>query len=157
MNARWTAALDARLADLWADGTPAGDIADNLDTTRNAVIGRAHRLGLGPHINRNGTRKPMVDRPVVRQAFDALGSDGCKWPHGDPGEPGFHFCGVRRQPGRPYCAGHLKTAYQPKGIRGPGMPLNPHDRKGADCVWPNEDKPADNVIIPATESAGWRR
>ena len=36
----------------------------------------------------------------------------CKWPLGHPGEPDFHFCGDRVNPGFPYCVAHCGHAYQ---------------------------------------------
>ncbi|GBR65291.1 hypothetical protein AA103581_1750 [Gluconobacter wancherniae NBRC 103581] len=45
-----------------------------------------------------------VDRPVRR-------GPSCCWPIGDPGTPGFHFCGARPLSGKPYCAEHAAIAY----------------------------------------------
>jgi GcrA cell cycle regulator len=36
----------------------------------------------------------------------------CKWPLGHPGEPDFHFCGDKVNPGFPYCVSHCGHAYQ---------------------------------------------
>ena len=36
----------------------------------------------------------------------------CKWPLGHPGEPDFHFCGDKVNPGFPYCVQHCGHAYQ---------------------------------------------
>jgi GcrA cell cycle regulator len=36
----------------------------------------------------------------------------CKWPLGHPGEPDFHFCGDKVNPGFPYCVAHCGHAYQ---------------------------------------------
>ena len=36
----------------------------------------------------------------------------CKWPIGHPGEPDFHFCGDKVNPGFPYCVEHCGHAYQ---------------------------------------------
>jgi GcrA cell cycle regulator len=36
----------------------------------------------------------------------------CKWPLGHPGEPDFHFCGDKVNPGFPYCVSHCGNAYQ---------------------------------------------
>ena len=36
----------------------------------------------------------------------------CKWPMGHPGEPDFHFCGEKVNPGFPYCVEHCGHAYQ---------------------------------------------
>lgn len=38
--------MDAELAGMWVDGLVSGDIARHFRTTRNAVIGRVHRLHL---------------------------------------------------------------------------------------------------------------
>ena len=35
----------------------------------------------------------------------------CRWPIGDPGKPGFHFCGQPKLTGRPYCQTHLDRAF----------------------------------------------
>ena len=50
----------------------------------------------------------------------------CKWPMGHPGEPDFHFCGEKVNPGFPYCVEHCGRAYQaqlPRGTRRPPPPL----------------------------------
>jgi GcrA cell cycle regulator len=35
----------------------------------------------------------------------------CVFPHGNPGEPGFGFCGEPAVWGRPYCQHHCSIAY----------------------------------------------
>ena len=50
----------------------------------------------------------------------------CRWPMGHPGEPDFHFCGEKVNPGYPYCVEHCGRAYQaqlPRGARRPPPPL----------------------------------
>jgi GcrA cell cycle regulator len=50
----------------------------------------------------------------------------CKWPLGHPGEPDFHFCGDKVNPGFPYCVAHCSHAYQaqmPRRDRRPPPPL----------------------------------
>jgi len=50
----------------------------------------------------------------------------CKWPIGHPGEPDFHFCGDKVNPGFPYCVAHCGHAYQaqlPRRDRRPPPPL----------------------------------
>ena len=50
----------------------------------------------------------------------------CKWPLGHPGEPDFHFCGDKVNPGFPYCIEHCGHAYQaqlPRRDRRPPPPL----------------------------------
>ncbi|WP_232280924.1 GcrA family cell cycle regulator, partial [Novosphingobium nitrogenifigens] len=50
----------------------------------------------------------------------------CRWPVGHPGEPDFHFCGEKVNPGFPYCVEHCGRAYQaqlPRGHRRPPPPM----------------------------------
>lgn len=50
----------------------------------------------------------------------------CKWPMGHPGEPDFHFCGEKVNPGFPYCVEHCGRAYQaqlPRGTRRAPPPM----------------------------------
>jgi GcrA cell cycle regulator len=50
----------------------------------------------------------------------------CRWPVGHPGEPDFHFCGEKVNPGFPYCVDHCGRAYQaqlPRGHRRPPPPM----------------------------------
>lgn len=50
----------------------------------------------------------------------------CRWPMGHPGEPDFHFCGEKVNPGFPYCVEHCGRAFQaqlPRGARRPPPPL----------------------------------
>ncbi|SFP94257.1 GcrA family cell cycle regulator [Sphingomonas rubra] len=50
----------------------------------------------------------------------------CKWPLGHPGEPDFHFCGEKVNPGFPYCVNHCGHAYQaqlPRRDRRPPPPM----------------------------------
>ncbi|WP_404480524.1 GcrA family cell cycle regulator [Novosphingobium sp. BL-52-GroH] len=50
----------------------------------------------------------------------------CRWPMGHPGEPDFHFCGDKVNPGFPYCVEHCGRAYQaqlPRGARRAPPPL----------------------------------
>jgi GcrA cell cycle regulator len=65
---RWTPEKTEQLRQLWADGYSCSQIAGRLGgLTRNAVIGRIHRLGLAgrattsrtPHPRRSTKRKPM--------------------------------------------------------------------------------------------------
>lgn len=47
MSNRWTPKQDAILRAMWTAGEPCGKIADAIHfKSRNAIIGRAHRLGL---------------------------------------------------------------------------------------------------------------
>ena len=47
----------------------------------------------------------------------------CKWPIGDPAEPGFHYCGHPPGSGRTYCDAHDLRGYQPRARRRPRVSL----------------------------------
>jgi GcrA cell cycle regulator len=145
----WTDARTERLKALWADGRAASEIAALLGkVTRNAVIGKVHRLGLA---GRKTTSRKSVPRRTsprcsglrqpparfVRPATSLLPpppppaaalmlplrqlrGDQCRWPVGDPREAGFGFCGCRKAAGVPYCAYHAAIAYNPAARCGRG-------------------------------------
>ncbi len=55
--------------------------------------------------------KPSADIAGKTGLLD-LNEKICKWPLGHPGEPDFHFCGDKVNPGFPYCVAHCSHAYQ---------------------------------------------
>jgi GcrA cell cycle regulator len=62
----WTDARTERLKALWADGRSASEIAGLLgEVTRNAVIGKVHRLGLAGR--KTTSRKPLPRRTSPRR------------------------------------------------------------------------------------------
>jgi len=211
----WTDERIDQLKTMWEKGMTASQIAEELGgVSRNAVIGKAHRLGLQSRpspVKATETPRKKVVAPVkkivaapVRQEPEArpvapspapvvarpapvdgeesavvaappqprivsVGPGGflrqgpgdqqapippapprrlvpakpsaeisgktslldltekiCKWPMGHPGEPDFHFCGDKVNPGFPYCVEHCGRAYQaqlPRGTRRPPPPL----------------------------------
>ena len=69
--------------------------------------------------------KPSADMAGKTSLLD-LNDRICKWPLGHPGEPDFHFCGEKVNPGFPYCVEHCGHAYQaqlPRRDRRPPPPL----------------------------------
>jgi len=69
--------------------------------------------------------KPSSDMAGKTTLLD-LNDRICKWPLGHPGEPDFHFCGEKVNPGFPYCIAHCGHAYQaqlPRRDRRPPPPL----------------------------------
>jgi GcrA cell cycle regulator len=132
----WTDERVALLKRLWGEGKTAAEIASELGgVTRNAVIGKAHRLKLSNRVSPiQQNKKPVapVSKPVVqaekkiRQTLEQdnnrtgismleLGAQMCRWPLGDPRDEKFGFCGDGCVPGLPYCDGHAKVAYQAAG------------------------------------------
>jgi GcrA cell cycle regulator len=55
--------------------------------------------------------KPSAEIAGKTSLLD-LSDKVCKWPLGHPGEPDFHFCGEKVNPGFPYCVSHCGHAYQ---------------------------------------------
>jgi GcrA cell cycle regulator len=210
----WTDERIATLTKMWESGATASQIAEELGgVSRNAVIGKAHRLGLkarpspvkpneeketvkapdalpvakakpklkpaapAPKPASSAAPRPAADTPSQplpdpRPGMPKIVSVGpggflrqgpgdqqapippapprrlvparpspeiadktslldlndrvCRWPMGHPGEPDFHFCGVKVNPGFPYCVEHCGRAYQaqlPRGARRPPPPL----------------------------------
>ena len=103
----WIAERVETLTELWNQGVPASEIGRRLGVTKNAVVGKAHRLGLPRRespIGR-GTRKSGIVR------LEKLSAGMCSWPEGHPGTPGFRFCGKPAVRGKPYCLAHCARAY----------------------------------------------
>jgi len=46
-----------------------------------------------------------------------LKENSCRWPIGEPDQPGFGFCGCRKAEGSPYCEHHSAQAFQPTARR----------------------------------------
>ena len=102
----WTDEKVAKLKELWGKGNTAAQIASIIGgISRNAVIGKAHRLGLS-------SRPSPIKRKMIPLA--AVSERMCQWPIGDPGDPEFHFCGKPALHGRPYCEDHCTAAYRRK-------------------------------------------
>ena len=140
----WTEEKVAKLKELWGKGNTASQIAEIIGgISRNAVIGKAHRLNLSAKIktrtatsNQNfensldekNTKSKKVRRSkfkslIIEKDFETenpkqleeLDENSCKWPIGHPDEKSFYFCGRSSLKDFSYCKLHLLYAYQPKG------------------------------------------
>ena len=140
----WTSEKVEKLKELWSKGHTASQIAQALgDTTRNAVIGKAHRLNLSAKIKtrpstsnnnfksgneefkiksrkgkRNKFKSLIIEKdfePENPKQLEELDENTCKWPIGHPDEKNFYFCGRSSLKDFSYCKLHLLYAYQPKG------------------------------------------
>lgn len=104
----WTEERVAELTRLWTEGLSTAEIGRRLGLTKNAVVGKAHRLALSPRPS------PLKSPPAPRQPRTVVvdfNGPSCSWPIGHPGEKGFHFCGAKPLTGKPYCAEHAAVAY----------------------------------------------
>lgn len=113
MSVDWTPERIERLTELWNEGIATSEIGRRLDVTKNAVVGKVHRLGLPKRqspIQRKPAKKKKAPEPEVI-TMDKLRPGMCAWPIGDPGMPGFHFCGGKAVEGKPYCLSHCEQAY----------------------------------------------
>ena len=140
----WTDDKVKKLKELWTKGHTASQIAGLLgETTRNAVIGKAHRLNLEerapsktksssekkqtnnsqPKLRGSVSRKSKFNSILLDKTFEPenptvlenLTDQTCKWPSGHPDEENFYFCGRKPVDALPYCKLHVLYAFQPKG------------------------------------------
>ena len=143
----WNEEKVAKLKELWGKGNTASQIAEIIGgISRNAVIGKAHRLNLSAKIktrtatsnqnfensiegkktkNRLG-RKSKFKSLIIEKDFEPenpkqleeLTDNDCKYPIGHPNEKSFYFCGRSSLKDFSYCKLHLLYAYQEKNTKG---------------------------------------
>jgi GcrA cell cycle regulator len=99
----WTPERVALLKLLWDEGVTTAEIGRRIGVSKNAVVGKVHRIGLVPRIVKE------VQAPR-RNAFEFAGP-ACMWPIGHPTDDDFHFCGRHPVAGKPYCEEHVAKAY----------------------------------------------
>jgi GcrA cell cycle regulator len=143
---KWTEERIELLKQLTVEGRSASIIAALLGVTRNAVIGKWHRLRLS--LNRpprpRPSRPPRVPRApaVIRKPqiayitslpFESpenpltlfeLEPHHCRWPVGLEGGPHL-FCGNTVADGRSYCGRHCKMAHTDRPSRVVGVYFRP--------------------------------
>ena len=129
------------LKELWDQGLPTAQIGKLLGFTKNAVVGKAHRIGLerrpspirrtAVKPDRKKARSPVMPKlnfenstdqnketivhtnfkPVEKNLIVSSVKRGCEWPVGHPDESDFHFCEKERFEDKPYCLKHCAVAY----------------------------------------------
>lgn len=109
----WTTSKVSQLLELVQSGLTKRVIAETMETSRNAVIGKLFRLGLRmpPAPKIRATDKPSASTPEKLTKPADLRPDQCRFPIGDPNKPGFGFCGIPRSPGKVYCAHHWAVTH----------------------------------------------
>ena len=111
----WNDEKISRLKKLWTEGLTTGEIGKRLGVSKNAVVGKAHRLGLkgrpSPIKRQMGTSEAKKHAEVKVYTLTDLSSQTCRWPIGDPKHENFRFCGKPVAAARPYCPEHCAAAY----------------------------------------------
>ena len=142
----WTPERENKLKELWKKGHTASQIAELIGgTTRNAVIGKAHRLNLQARAiskrPKSTTQSKAVSTGEIKQeklgrkarfrsllldknfepenpkTLEELTDETCRWPIGHPPEKNFHFCGRKPMEKFSYCKLHVLYAFQPKNAK----------------------------------------
>ena len=103
----WTPTRISILIALWNEGLSTSEIGNRLFVTKNAVVGKVHRLGLP----KRGSPIKKKPKPAQIISLEALRPGMCCWPDGEPGKEDFRFCGDPAEPDKPYCAHHCERAY----------------------------------------------
>jgi|SRR5579864_4599991 len=113
MESIWNPERISQLTELWNQGLSTAEIGRRIGVTKNAVVGKAHRLLLTPRpspLKRRPGAVPRVAKVAKPKVLNFSGPS-CSWPIGHPGDKNFHFCDEPPLPGKPYCAQHAKMAY----------------------------------------------
>ena len=119
----------------------ANEIAKKLGVTKNAIVGKVHRLCLTARPSPIKTKEAseeadMPELPLIHNEAESnveqcasaevsahdkpqktnvklidLDSHTCRWPIGDPRDDDFCFCGKKVRSGQTYCDEHSMQAY----------------------------------------------
>ena len=137
----WTEEKVNKLKELWGKGNTASQIAEIIGgISRNAVIGKAHRLNLSAKIKKRSSNHTNLNRnenvlknrksrkfkfqtllldknfePARNLSLEELTEETCKYMEGHPDEKDSSFCGRKTVEKFSYCPLHLMVVFQPKG------------------------------------------
>jgi GcrA cell cycle regulator len=128
----WLGNRIERLKTLWERGWSASEIGNELGVSRNAVIGKLHRIeGYTPPPHKPPHKPPpriarppaapkpppppkqppvVLNRPFLNLTLDELNRGVCHYPHGDRAP--YRFCGAPVKEGSSWCALHSRLVFQ---------------------------------------------
>ena len=120
----WTEARVEILKQSWQDGLSAALVAQKLETTRNAVIGKARRLGLAARAAATSRRRPAKPRPAKTRTR--------------PAPPPFRFGGQKKLD-RASTRTPKRQAAIPDPGPAPDIPVTVATLTDFTCKWPLGD------------------
>lgn len=139
----WTDERIELLKKLWSDGLSASQIAAELGgVTRNAVIGKVHRLGLSGRVKSSGSAAPRARKPAQRPA-----QGGPTRVIGTPsftavrGNVALKAVALAEEDLAPYVAAEIEEVVVPMSRRVSIMEL-----KEGVCRWPMGDPMAEDFV-----------
>lgn len=101
-----------------------------MDDGQRSHLRRIVALSYASRHRRHGSAMPMPapePAPYIRLIAD---DRGCRWPLGEPGEPGFRFCAAPSMRGKSYCDTHRAASVL--SADAPTPPPAPRKRPMAD-------------------------
>ena len=106
----WTPEKVAELKALHGDQSISlGEAARRMGVSKNAFLGKAHRLGLSDRAN--PIKENIKAAAAVIEKANGKDPRGCRFIAGDPSKPDWRYCQEPQRPESPYCEHHHRRCY----------------------------------------------